>query len=52
MWHSVMQKFVVELIVETEEVSQVKKLIIYENLSSGQIYKWRIILLLMNLWLW
>ena len=45
-----MQKLIVELIVETEAVSQVKKvkkLIIYGNLSSGQIYEWRIIPLLM-----
>jgi len=48
-----MQKLVVELIVETEAVSQVKKLISYGNLySPGQIYGWRIILLLMNPWLW
>ena len=45
-----MQKLIVELIVETEAVSQVKKvkkLIIYGNLSSDQIYERRIILLLM-----
>ena len=41
-----------KLVVETEAVSQVKKMIIYGNLySPGQIYGWRIILLLMNPWL-
>jgi len=36
-------------LIKLEAVSQVKKLIIYGG--PGQIYRWRIILLLMNSWL-
>ena len=40
------------IVVEPEAVSQEKKLMIYDSLyGPGQIYRWRIILLLMNPWL-
>ena len=40
------------IVVEPKAVSQEKKLMIYSSLHGpGQIYAWRIILLLMNPWL-